>query len=173
MEFTEVVVNRRSVRQFVPCEIDEAVVTRILEAGRLAPSGCNMQDREFIVIRDRDTLTALHDTVQPVFRDVPAAIALVMNPVATAWGSYWVEDAAAATENMLLAIVNEGYDSVWVEGTLLAQETWAKDLLGVPEDKRLYVLLPIGKAAQPGSMAAKPELASIVFRDRYGQRTTG
>ena len=154
----------------MPCEVSDEVLLRIVDCGRMAPSGCNQQDREFIIIRDRDVLVQLDDRVQSVFRDAGAAIALVMAPEATAWGSYWVEDAAAATENMLLAIVDEGYDSVWVEGTLLRQEAWAKDLLNVPGDKRLYVLLPIGKAAGPGTMAPKEDLTSVVHRERYGTR---
>lgn len=170
MEFSDVVRKRRSVRRFVPCEVSDEVLLRVIDCGRMAPSGCNQQDREFVIIRDRDVLAQLDERVQSVFRDAAAAIALVMDPEATPWGSYWVEDAAAATENMLLAIVDEGYDSVWVEGTLLRQEEWAKGLLGVPEDKRLYVLLPIGRAADPGTMAPKADLASVVYRERYGVR---
>ena len=170
MEFSEVVRKRRSVRQFAPCEISDEVLLRIIDCGRVAPSGCNVQNREFIIVRDRDVLAQLDERVQSVFRDAAAAIALVMAPEGTPWGSYWVEDAAAATENMLLAIVDEGYDSVWVEGTLLRQEQWAKGLLGVPEGKRLYVLLPIGKAASPGAMAPKAELEAVVYRERYGAR---
>jgi hypothetical protein len=36
--------------------------------------------------------------VQPVFRDAAAAIGLVVDPVVTKWGSYWIEDVSAAAE---------------------------------------------------------------------------
>jgi len=167
MDFADVLGRRRSVRHFAPCEISEEVLLRIVDAGRVAPSGCNLQNREFIVIRERETLRKLDELVQPAFRDAAAAIALVMTPEVTPWGSYWVEDAAAATENMLLAIVNEGYDSVWIEGTLLRVEAKAKGLLAVPDDKRLYVLLPVGRAATSGSRATKAPIEQVVHHERY------
>ena len=170
VDFNDVIRRRRCVRQFVPSEISDDTLLRIVDAGRIAPSGCNMRNREYIIIRDRDVLQQLNAKVQPAFQDAAAAIALVMDPASTPYGSYWVEDAAAATENMLLAIVNEGYDSVWIEGTLLRQEAWAKALLGVPADKRLYVLLPVGKAAEPGTMAEKPDLDDVTYFGTYGQR---
>jgi len=167
MEFSEVLKRRRSVRRFVPSTISDEALLRIADAGRLAPSGCNVQDREFILIRDRGTLSLLHGKIQPDFENAAAAIALVVDPVSTNWGSYWVEDAAAATENMLLAIVNEGYESVWVQGTLRPHEAWAKELLRVPAEKRLYVLLPIGKEAAAGRMAPKTVLDDVVYYEKY------
>jgi len=167
MEFSEVIRKRRSVREFVPSEISDEAMVRIVEAGRLAPSGCNIQDREFIIIRDRKTLEQLHEKIQPDFKNAAAAIALIMDETSTDWGSYWKEDAAATVENMLLAVVDEGYDSVWIEGTLLGHEAWGKKLLGVPDNRRLFVLLPIGKAAKEGEMAPKPQLEDIVHYERY------
>ena len=169
MEFYDVLKRRRSVRKFVPSEITDDVLLRIVDAGRIAPSGCNLQNREFIVIRDRETLTALHEKIQPDMANAAAAIALVMDPKSTDWGEFWREDAAAATESMLLAIANEGYDSVWIEGTLHRHEPWAKELLNVPDDRRLFILLPIGKAAnQERLMAPKADLEKLIHYERFG-----
>ncbi|HUT23725.1 MAG TPA: nitroreductase family protein [Sumerlaeia bacterium] len=170
MEFYDVVKRRRSVRKFSPCEVSDEVLLRVIEAGRLAPSGCNAQNRDFIIIRDRRVLAQLHEKTQPSFETAAAAIAVVMDPAPTRYGSYWVEDAAAAIENMLLAIVDEGYDSVWIEGTLLPHEEWAKELLGVPKERRLYALLPVGKAAKEGQGPAKRPLAEIVHFETYGRK---
>lgn len=167
MEFYEVVQKRRSVRKFQPSEISDEALMRIVDAGRRAPSGANVQNREFVIVRDRKVLEQLHERVQPDFANAAAAIALVMNDASTKWGSYWVEDASAAATSMLLAVVNEGYDSVWVEGTLRAHEDWAKDMLAVPADKRLFVLLPIGKAAQEGRQAPKADMEDVVYYERY------
>lgn len=167
MDFREVIEKRHSVRAFKPSAIDEATLLRILHAGRIAPSGCNVQNREFILIRDRETLEKLHEKIQADFKNAAAAIAIVMDTGGTRYGSYWIEDAAAAALSMLLAIVNEGYDSVWVEGTLLQHEAWAKRLLGVPDEKRLYILLPIGKAASKGKQPHKTPLEEMLYYERY------
>ncbi len=57
---------------------------------------------------------------------------------------WWVEDGAAAVENMLLAATALGYGSCWLEGYTLRSEAAFKKLLGVPEEKRLLTLVPIG-----------------------------
>jgi nitroreductase len=168
MDVFEAIRKRRSVRKFKPGEVSEADVREILQAGRRAPTGCNAQDKELIVIRDADTIAKLND-VQGSFENVPVVIGVVMSTEETpSWGSYWVEDCAACVENMLLAITALGYASVWVEGTLLRKEDWAKELLGVPADKRLYVLLPVGHAAEEGEMAPKRPLDEIVHYEQYG-----
>ena len=98
-------------------------------------------------------------------------IAVVMTPGKTpSGGNFWVEDCAACVENMLLAIVALGYASVWVEGTLLRKQRWLKDLLGVPNGKRPYVLLPVGHPASPGEMAPKRPLQEIVHYEKHGRQ---
>jgi len=83
---------------------------------------------------------------------------------------WWLEDASAAAENMLLAIQALGYASVWVEGTLLKQEDFAKKLLGVPNEKRLVILLPVGKAPQETPQADRKPLQDVLWREQYGKK---
>ena len=170
MEFQEVLQKRHSVRRFVPSQISDEALLRIVEAGRIAPSGGNKQNREFIVIRDRGILGQIHERLQKCFAEAAAAIAVVVDPTPTQFGPFWVQDVSAAVENMLLTVVNEGYDSVWIEGLIILHEDWLKDLLGVPADRRVTVLLPIGKAAEPGKSPAKAKLSDILYLDRYGQK---
>jgi nitroreductase len=169
VEFFDAVKRRRSVRKFKPGDVSDDDVARILGAGRVAPSGCNMQNREFIVIRDPDMIARLGE-VQDSFGNVPVVIAVVMSPTATSFGSYWVEDCAACVENMLLAIAAVGCASVWVEGTLMSKEKMLKQLLGIPDDLRLYVLLPVGHAAEAGEQAPKRRLDEIVHYETYGKQ---
>jgi len=71
---------------------------------------------------------------------------------------------------MLLAVTALGYASLWVEGQVLRQEDYGKGVLGVPDDRRLLAILPIGAPAAPPSQADKKPLAEILHRERYGQR---
>jgi len=166
MDFFDVVEKRASVRSFTKCEISEETLERILEAGRKAPSGRNTQPWEFILIRDPETLRKL-GKIQGCIADASAAIAVVMNEAAS---QYWKEDASAAIENMLLAIVALGYGALWVEGYVLMNEEYGKEVLGVPENLRLLAVLPIGKPANPPVQASKKPLKEILHRERYGQR---
>lgn len=166
MDLFEAICRRRSVRELAPVEIPLEDLEKIVDAGRRAASGMNTQPREFIIVTDRGIIEHLA-MVQGFIRDASAIVAVVADDTAS---TYWLEDVAASVENMLLAIVALGYDSCWVEGTLLRREQEAKEILRVPEEKRLIVLLPIGKAAHPCEQAAKKPMDEVTHYERYGRR---
>lgn len=166
MDLFEAIQKRASVRAYDAVEVPDADLVRIAEAGRRAPSGGNRQPLQFIIIRKPATLKAL-ERVQAAFATASAAIGIVADPQASRW---WLEDASAAAENMLLAIAALGYASVWVEGTLIKEEPFARDLLGVPSSKRLIILLPLGKAPQDTPQADKKPLEEILWREKYGSK---
>lgn len=166
MDVFEAIHTRASVRSLKPCAITEQEVEQILDAGRRAPSGYNSQPWEFILIRERTLLDQL-GKIQSCIAEGSAAIALVMDERAS---KYWKEDAGAAIENMLLAIVALGYASVWVEGYVLDQEAYGKTVLGIPKHLRLLAVLPIGKSAVSPRQARKKTLAEIVYYENYGKR---
>jgi nitroreductase len=167
MELFEAIAKRASVRELKAIDVPEADLERILDAGRRAPSGRNRQPFEFIVIRDRQTLEKLA-TAQSCIADTSVAIAVTADP---AKSEYWLEDVSAATENMLLAVTALGYATVWIEGTLLRAEGDHKRVLGVPEEYRLMVVLPIGEAVKTPEQAAKRPLREVVHWERYGTRS--
>jgi nitroreductase len=48
--------SRRSIRRYDPLkEVPDEMILQILEAARLAPSGCNGQPWRFLVVRDKET----------------------------------------------------------------------------------------------------------------------
>ncbi len=165
MELFEAVEKRASVRELLPVEISDGNIRKILDAGRHAPSGMNVQPLEYVVIRDKDTIKKL-EKVQSFIGQASVVIAVVADENSR----FWLEDAAAATQNMLLAITALGYASCWVEGTLARQERWAKELLGIPEERRLIILLPVGKPADAPAQKEKKPLTDIAYSERYGNR---
>ena len=166
MDLFEAIETRASVRAYDPVEIPEQDLMKILDAGRHAPSGGNRQPLQYVLVRDPKTLKAL-ERVQNSLATASAAVGIIADPAVSRW---WLEDAAAAAENMLLAIHALGYASVWVEGTLLKEEEFARTLLGVPKEKRFVILLPIGKAPQKTPQADKKPLKEILWRERYGKK---
>ena len=164
MDLFEAIERRASVRAYDAVEVPDEDLLKIADAGRRAPSGANRQPLQFIAITKAETLKAL-ERVQAAFATASAAIGIVADPQASRW---WLEDASAAAENMLLAITALGYASVWVEGTLIKEEDFARELLGVPDSKRLIILLPIGKAPQDTPQADRKPLQDILWRETYG-----
>jgi nitroreductase len=165
MDLFEAIEKRASVRQFAPSSISKSELKQIIDAGRRAPSGNNRQPWEFIGITDEDILAKL-GKIQDCIGQAAGAIAIVVDEDATA---YWKEDAAAAIENMLLAATALGYGSLWVEGYVLKNEDYGKQVLNIPDDKRLIAIIPIGKPAGTAQQAPKKGMNEIVYLNRYGK----
>ena len=53
MEFLELVRKRRSVRDYKPDPVPDAMLMHMLEAGRLAPTGANKQPQRLVVVREQ------------------------------------------------------------------------------------------------------------------------
>ena len=167
MEFFEVVQERRSVRQYRPEPVPRDVLERIVATGIEAPSGCNMQLRQYVIVDD----PPLMDRLRPVsgaMKGAPAAIVLLLEEKGTPYGEFYVQDASAAMENMLLAAVALGYAACWVEGALRPSEQQVRELLGVPEDLRVWALLPVGKPAATPPRPPKSDRAEVTYYNRYG-----
>jgi nitroreductase len=167
MDLFEAIEKRTSVRDLRAVNIPDADLELILNAGRRAPSGRNRQPIDFIVVRNIETLKKLSKAQSPI-ADVALAIAVVADPEKS---EFWLEDVAAATENMLLAVTALGYASVWIEGTLLREEEAHKKTLGVPEKMRLMVVLPIGAAKTSVQATEKRPLSDMVHWERYDDRS--
>jgi len=56
MEFMELAKRRYSERYFDERPVEEEKLKRILEAGRIAPTGCNYQPQRIYVIQSRDAM---------------------------------------------------------------------------------------------------------------------
>lgn len=166
MDLFEAIAKRASVRNLKPTDIPDGDLERILDAGRRAPSGRNTQPIEFIVVRDAAAIEKL-SAAQGCINDVSTVVCIAADPSKS---EFWLEDVAAATTNMLLAITALGYASVWVEGTFLRAEADHKQTLGVPEAMRLMVALPIGAPAEATPQKEKRPLKDIVHWERFGSR---
>jgi nitroreductase len=161
MDIFETIYKRRSVRRYTGESIAPENLLKIVDAGRWAASGNNRQPWEFIIVTQRQTIDRLK--VASHWMDQAAAIiAVVMDP-SSRW---WMEDASAAVENMLLAATALGYGACWLEGYTLQREDELKIVLGIPPGKRLFTLLPIGVPAEWPVKEKKP-LDNLVYWECY------
>ena len=163
METLEAIKKRRSIRNFTGELIPRKDLETIVDAGRLAASGSNKQPWDFIVITERIMIDQLSERVAKNWMiKAGAIIAVVMDPRSR----WWIEDGAAAIENMLIASTALGYGSCWLEGNTLPREEEFKVLLGVPETKKLLTLLPIGVPVEWPTKEKKP-LSEVLHWEKY------
>jgi len=98
----------------------------------------------------------------------PAAIVLLIEPKGTPYGEFWVQDASAAMENMLLAAVALGLAGCWVEGQIRRCEDRLRAVLGVPDNLRLWSLMPVGKPAVSPDRPPKPDVSEVAHYNHFG-----
>ena len=81
-----------------------------------------------------------------------------------------MEDCAAAVENILLAVTAYGYATVWIDGALRVDRKAQRiaEVLGVPSDHEVRVLLPLGIPVQPGTQKEKLPFEKRAWFNRYG-----
>ncbi len=65
----ECINSRASVRKYKADQVPKEDIDKILECGVRAPSGMNSQCLEFLVIQDKERISAINKAAKPVFRD--------------------------------------------------------------------------------------------------------
>jgi nitroreductase len=165
--FFTIVNSRRSVRKFTDEPVPREVLERIVAAGIEAPSGGNAQQRQYVIVDDPAVMEKVR-AASPALKTAPAAIVIVMDPSPTKWGEFWVQDASAAMENMLLAAVALGYAGCWVEGAVRRSEDELRKLLGIPEKYRVWSMLPVGRPAESPARPPKSSPADVTHHNRFG-----
>ena len=161
MDALEAIRKRRSVRNYTGDPIPREDLETIVDAGRLAATGYNKQPWDFIVVTNREMIDQLKIAARWMDK-AGAIIALVLDPST----KYWLEDGSAAVQNILIASTALGYGSCWLEGYTLPLEEEFKELLGVPPDKRLLTLIPLGVPIEwPGK--EKKSLEEVIHWEKY------
>jgi len=76
VELVEAIKLRRSIRKFKPDPIPEGYITELIEAGRLAPSGTNLQPTRYVVIKSEGARSKLNEcTPLPFVSSAPVVLA--------------------------------------------------------------------------------------------------
>ncbi|MFP4056196.1 MAG: nitroreductase family protein [Candidatus Brocadiia bacterium] len=112
----EFIQKRRSIRAYKKdAPVSEAQVETLLRAAMAAPSAGGEQAWAFVVIRERKTLdqvTEIHPYAS-MLEAAPLAILVCGDLEREKHKHMWVQDCAAATQNLLLAAANIGLGTCW------------------------------------------------------------
>jgi nitroreductase len=169
MEFAQLIRQRYSVRAYKRDPVPEAVLARVLEAARLAPTAANRQPFRVLVIRTEGRKEELGRLYQrPWFIEAPLVLGVCSLP-AEAWvrrdgKSYADVDAAIVMDHLVLAATSEGLGTCWVGAFDPAA---AREVLALPAGVEPIAFSPLGYPAdQPPEKKRKP-LAELVRRERW------
>jgi nitroreductase len=165
MDVFEAVRTLLAIRSYRNTPVPEAVVRRIVEAGRLTGSAMNRQPWHFIVVRDRTTLRRLGELAPsgPYVAEAPLAIVIAIDKTRFA-----VSDASRAIQSMVLTAWADGVGSNWVGFGGLDE---VKGLLDIPAKLDVLAILPFGypaRAVGQGKKARKPP-REVAHVERFGR----
>ena len=169
MEFKEVVKKRYACKKYSDRQVEPEKLTEILEAGRLAPTAKNLQEQHIYVVQSADKLAVI-DKLTPCRYGAPTVmvVAFDKNNVFTYPGEKrdsGVEDAAIVATHLTLAAADEGVDSCWLN---YFDPDKAAELLGLPENEEVLMLLDLGYAAEgagplPNHSSRKPQSETVTY----------
>ncbi len=172
MELKEAILTRRSVRKFQQKPVEREKINACLEAARLAPSACNSQPWEFIVIDDPQVKEAFaKEAFSGVYKmsawvaNAPVIIAAVSDKgsfVSRMGGflrrtEFYLVDHGIACEHLVLRAWDEGLGTCWI-GWVNSEK--AGKFFKLPAGKKIEHLIALGypapEALQGAPHARKP-----------------
>ena len=141
------IMTRTSIRKYQERAVAADTIEMLLRAGMAAPTAINKQPWHFVVVTNKEILKQMGGRAA----DAPLAILVCgdMNIAKQGHGfDYWVQDCAAATENILLAAHAMGLGAVWTGGYPGERSQKYQQLLGLPETLVPLNAIAIGYPAE-------------------------
>ncbi|MDR3210218.1 MAG: nitroreductase family protein [Oscillospiraceae bacterium] len=170
MEYSELIHARYSYRgEFEATPVPKEDLVKIVTAGIHAPSAGNQQSQRFYVVTGEETLAKIRALFpHPGVATAPALILLVSKRQKYGPGGdspFELQDYGAAAENVLLAIADLGYATVWTDGqTNFNKELQAalSELFALDEETKVRAVLPVGVAKAPGQQLPRKPFDELV-----------
>lgn len=146
----ELLKNRRSIRNFKKCGVEDDKVDKILKAALLSPSSRNINPWEFIVVKDEELLKNLSyckEHGSQFLKNAPLAIVVLADELKS---DVWVEDTSIASIIVQLTAQSLDLGSCWIQirnrmhNSNVKSEAYIKELLSVPDNYRVESIIVIG-----------------------------
>jgi nitroreductase len=146
----ENIMSRKSVRNYTGEPVTKACLLALLKAGMAAPSARNRQPIAFVAVTDRATLDALADGLPYTKMLYKAGACIVVCGDASVdlqsgATDLWDQDAAAASENILLAAEAMELGAVWSAlYPYPERENHVRKLVKLPPSVTPFSIIPVG-----------------------------
>lgn len=151
MEFFEVIKKRHCCRSFNPNkDVRDEDLEKIIKAGQMAPSAGGIYPIDFDVVKEKTIKEQITKAAlgQDFIAKAPVVIIIWADVKKTAYkygkrgeNLYVIQDAAAAAENIFLAVTAFGLSACWVGAF---DEEKIKEIFGLEKLQRPMVVMPIG-----------------------------
>ena len=169
MELMSAIESRHSIRAYQDRPIEPDKLIRVLDAGRRAPSARNLQDWRFVIVQDKDKRQKLSSAArnQSFVAQAPVVIAACgteTEHVMTCGQYCYPIDVAIAVDHMSLSAIAEGLGTCWIGAFY---EDQVKQILEIPENIRVVVMLTLGYPAESPIARPRKRLEDIVAYEKW------
>ncbi len=173
-ELFDIIRNRRSVRKYNDKPVDPAIIHKLIDAARWAPSAGNQQPLRIIVVTRAELKEKLNEaTNKQAFFVIAPYILVICSDLTDTVNRYkqrgeelyHKQDTAAAIQNILLLATTYNLQSCWIGAF---NEDIVKDAFKLPENVRPVAIIPI--AYTDSELPAGPgrkELDTIIHYETY------
>ena len=185
MDLFELMMKRRSVRNFEDRPVPPDVVDRLLDAANNAPSGGNIQPLSIVVVQESEARAELADMVggQPWVKNAPVSMVFCIDFFRVkrwaamfdvdflgeqALSSFLIAyaDVMCAAQNVVMLAESEGLGSVYI-GTIQASISHAREFFGMPDYVLPLMVLSIGYPKSVSRTIPKLARDVVVHLERY------
>jgi nitroreductase len=159
--------SRRSIRLYQDKPVPQDLLLQILEAGRWAPSGVNLQPWHFIVVTDAETRKRVGEATRFLFiksSHVENAPAIIILGFDTHKGKYGRYDATFAGGNMMMMATSLGLGTCWIGAF---DQPKMKSILDIPDPIEVIGLITLGYSNEKVEIPPRVELEKIVHWESW------
>ncbi len=168
MSVGDAIRTRRTIRNWLPDRpVAEALINELLEAALWAPSACNMQLWDFVVVTNEATRQQLEDAV-PFATQAPVLIFVCYNTRFSEGSFAHIQGASASIMNMLLQGHALGLGGFWQ--ATIHDRAKLHAVLRLPDDVDVLATVLFGYPAERPGAPARRDPSHMTHWEQYHPR---
>jgi nitroreductase len=163
MNAIELLKTRRSIRAYQPQPIPRDVLMDIVDCARMAPTAMNNQPWEFVIVTDPTVKQTIGQMISysQFLATAPALIVVLCRDMMC-----YLDDASAATQNLLLAAHAHGIGSCWIGAHKQPFSESLRKLVSAPAELIPVNIVTLGYPAE-NPAKEKRSLESMLHWERF------
>ncbi|MEM5772666.1 MAG: nitroreductase family protein [Candidatus Aenigmatarchaeota archaeon] len=176
MNIFDAIVNRKNVIKFKKESVNDKLIGVMLYMATHAHSAGDLQEWNFIVVRDEERKNKLYKAAleHPLIKEAPVVIVVCadLEKVSLRYQKrgevfYSVQDTAAATMLMLVTANALGLGAVWISSF---DEERVKDILYLPDKLRPVAIVAVGFVEEEVERKERISFDNLTWNEVYGKK---
>ncbi len=172
-DILDLIKSRRTIKHYLPKFVSWENISKIIDAGRHAPSCGNVQNWKFIVVFEMEQKQKLAELSYEQYHIAAAAVLIIVCAEVEKAERYYglrgerlysVQNCAAAIQNMLIEAQSLGLGTSWIGAF---DEDGVKSLCSIPEEVRPQAIIAVGYPKEVPPKPPKYPLETVTYFHKW------